>query len=121
MTFYAAEAAAKRLSVRELKRAISRKAFERREIANSQIPEGSAVPRDTFRDPLILDTLGLRDSYLEKDLEAAILRDVQAFLLEVGQGLAFVASQKRMTIDGDDFYLDLLFFSRPLRRLMAVE
>jgi hypothetical protein len=58
---------------------------------------------------------------LEKDLEAAILRDVQAFLLEVGQGFAFVASQKRMSIGGDDFYLDLLFFSRPLRRLMAVE
>ncbi|WP_245644428.1 DUF1016 N-terminal domain-containing protein [Nocardioides jensenii] len=50
--FYAAEAAVKRLSVRELKKAISRKAYERRKIANSQIPEGSAVPRDTFRDPL---------------------------------------------------------------------
>ncbi|MCR1785392.1 DUF1016 family protein [Nocardioides carbamazepini] len=119
--FYADEAASKHLSVRELRTAISRKAFERREIANSQIPEGSAVPRDTFRDPLILDTLGLNDSYLEKDLEAAILRDVQAFLLEVGQGFAFIASQKRMTIGDDDFYLDLLFFSRPLRRLMAVE
>ena len=119
--FYAEEAATKRLSVRELRAAIGRKAYERREIANSQIPEGSAVPRDTFRDPLILDALGLHDSYLEKDLEAAILRDVQAFLLEVGQGFAFVASQKRMTIDGDDFYLDLLFFSRPLRRLVAVE
>lgn len=119
--FYAEEAAAKHLSVRELRAAISRKAYERREIANSQIPEGSAVPRDTFRDPLILDTLGLRDTYLEKDLEAAILRDLQAFLLEVGRGFAFVASQKRMVIDGDDFYLDLLFFSRPLRRLVAVE
>ena len=119
--FYAEEAATKHLSVRELRAAISRKAYERREIANSQIPEGSAVPRDTFRDPLILDTLGLHDSYLEKDLEAAILRDVQAFLLEVGHGFAFVASQKRMTIGGDDFYLDLLFFSRPLRRLVAVE
>jgi predicted nuclease of restriction endonuclease-like (RecB) superfamily len=119
--FYLDEAAGKHLSVRELRAAIGRKAYERREIANSQIPEGSAVPRDTFRDPLILDTLGLHDSYLEKDLEAAILRDVQAFLLEVGSGFAFVASQKRMSIDGDDFYLDLLFFSRPLRRLMAVE
>jgi predicted nuclease of restriction endonuclease-like (RecB) superfamily len=108
-TFYAEEAASKRFGVRELRAAIGRKAYERREIANSQIPEGSAVPRDTFRDPLILDTLGLHDSYLEKDLQAAILRDVQAFLLEVGRGFAFVASQKRMTVDGDDFYLDLLF------------
>ena len=119
--FYTAEAAAKRLSVRELKKAISRKAYERREIANSQIPEGSAMPRDTFTDPLILETLGLHDSFQEKDLEAAILRDMQAFLLEVGNGFSFIASQKRMTIDGDDFYLDLLFFSRPLRRLAAVE
>lgn len=57
--------------------------------------------------------MGLHDTCLEKDLEAAILRDVQAFLLKVGDGFAFVASQKRMVIDGDDFYLDLLFFSRP--------
>jgi predicted nuclease of restriction endonuclease-like (RecB) superfamily len=119
--FYAREAATKHLSVRELRAAMARKAYERREIANSQIPVGSAVPRDTFKDPLILDTLGLHDSYLEKDLEAAILRDVQAFLLEVGNGFAFVSSQKRMVVDGDDFYLDLLFFSRPLRRLVAVE
>lgn len=119
--FYIDEAASKHLSVRELRAAISRKAFERRGIANSQISEGSAVLRDTFRDPLILDSLGLHDIYLEKDLEAAILRDVRAFLLEVGHGFAFVASQKRMTIDGDDFYLDRLFYSRPLRRLVAVE
>lgn len=119
--FYIEETAAKRLSVRELRAAIARKAYERREIANSQIPAGSAVPRDTFSDPLILDTLGLADTFLEKDLEAAILRDVQAFLMEVGRGFTFVASQKRMPIDGDDFYLDLLFFSRPLRRLVAVE
>lgn len=119
--FYLEEAATKGLSVRELRAAIARKAYERREIANSQIPEGSAVPRDTFRDPLILEALGLQDTYLEKDLEAAILRDVQVFLLEVGNGFAFVANQKRISIDVEDFYLDLLFFSRPLRRLVAVE
>jgi predicted nuclease of restriction endonuclease-like (RecB) superfamily len=119
--FYVEEISSKRLSVRELKTALSRKAFERREIANAQIPEGSAVPRDTFHDPLILDTLGLQDTFLEKDLEAAILRDMQAFLMEVGRGFTFVASQKRMTVGKDDFYLDLLFFSRPLRRLVAVE
>lgn len=119
--FYAQEATAKRLSVRELRAAIARKAFERREIANAQIHEGSAVPRDTFSDPLILDTLGLQDTFLEKDLEAAILRDMQAFLMEVGRGFAFVASQKRMTVGKDDFALDLLFYSRPLKRLVAVE
>lgn len=120
-TFYAEEAAAKHLSVRELRAAIGRKAYERREIANAGIPEGSAVPRDTFRDPLILDALGLQDTFLEKDLEAAILRDMQAFLMEVGRGFTFVSSQKRMTVGKDDFHLDLLFFSRPLRRLVAVE
>lgn len=119
--FYLEEAAVKRLSVRELRAAIARKAYERRAIANAQIPEGSAVPRDSFSDPLILDALGLHDTFLEKDLEAAILRDIQAFLMEVGRGLTFVASQKRMTVGNDDFRLDLLFFSRPLHRLVAVE
>ena len=94
------------MSVRELRAAINRKAYERRKITNSQLADGSAVPRNTFRDPLVLNTLGLRDTYLEKDLEAAILCDLQAFLLEVGRGFVFVASQKRMVIDCDDFYLD---------------
>jgi len=119
--FYAAEVADKSLGVRELRHAISRKAFERREIANSQIPEGSAVPLDVFRDPMLLDMLGLKDSHQERDLEAAIVQELQPFLLEVGHGWTFVTRQKRMTLDGDDFHLDLLFFSRPLRRLIAVE
>jgi len=100
---------------------IGRKAFERREIADSQIPEGSAVPLDAFRDPMLLDMLGLADTYLERDLEAAIIRELEPFLLEVGRGWAFIERQKRMTFDGDDYHLDLLFFSRPLRRLIAVE
>jgi predicted nuclease of restriction endonuclease-like (RecB) superfamily len=120
-TFYADQVVAGHLSVRELKRAIQRKAFERREIANSQIEQGSMVPADTFNDPYLLDFLGLHDGYAEADLEAAILRDLEAFLLEVGPGFSFVERQKRMIIDGDDFHLDLLFFSRPLRRLVAVE
>ncbi|MFZ2504561.1 MAG: PDDEXK nuclease domain-containing protein [Nocardioides sp.] len=119
--FYADQVVAGRLSVRELKRAIQRKAYERREIANSQIEPGSMVPADTFSDPYLLDFLGLHDGYAEADLEAAILRDLEAFLLEVGDGFSFVARQKRIIIDGDDFHLDLLFFSRPLRRLVAVE
>lgn len=119
--FYIEQTARKRLGVRELRRAIARKAWERREIANSQIPEGSAVPRDTFTDPVFLDMLGLHDSYLERDLEAAILHDMRAFLMEVGTGFTFVASQKRMTVGTKEYRLDLLFFSRPLRRLVAVE
>lgn len=119
--FYAREAATAKMTVRELRQAISRKAFERREIANSQLGPGSVVPADTFSDPYILDLFGLHDGYLEADLEAAILRDLETFLLELGTGFTFVARQKRMVIDGRDFHLDLLLYHRPLRRLVAIE
>lgn len=79
------------------------------------------IPADSFRDPYFLEFLGLHDSWAERDLEEAIIREMEAFLLEVGNGWAFVSRQQRMTVDNDDFYLDLLFFSRPLRRLIAVE
>lgn len=65
--------------------------------------------------------LGLKDSYGERDLEAAILREMERFLLELGVGFACVARQKRIVIDGEDYYLDLLFYHRKLRRLVAVE
>lgn len=63
----------------------------------------------------------MQNTYLEKDLEAAILRDLEAFILELGKGFAFVERQKRMIIDGEDFYLDLLFYHRNLKRLVAIE
>jgi predicted nuclease of restriction endonuclease-like (RecB) superfamily len=119
--FYVEEVGAKNLAVRELRRAIGRKAFERRSIANSQIPQGSAIPLDAFRDPMLLDMLSLKDGYLEADLEQAILRDLEAFFLEVGRGFAFAGRQVRMTVGSEAYRLDLLFFSRPLRRLVAVE
>ena len=104
-----------------MRRAIARKSFERREIADSQIPEGSGAPLDAFRDPMLLDMLGLADTFLERDLEAALRHDRESFLLEAGRGWAFIERQKRMTFDGEDYYLDLLFYYRPLRRLIAVE
>ncbi|WP_211172557.1 PDDEXK nuclease domain-containing protein [Chitinophaga sp. Ak27] len=58
---------------------------------------------------------------MEKDLEEAILRELEAFILELGKGFAFIERQKRMIIDGEDFYLDLLFYHRNLKRLVAVE
>lgn len=67
-----------------------------------------------------LDFLGLRQGHDEADLEAAILRQLETFILELGRGFAFVERQKRMVIDGEDFYLDLLFFHRRLRRLVAI-
>jgi len=79
------------------------------------------TPDLVFRDPYFLDFLGLKDRYLEKDLEDAILREMEQFLLELGVGFSFVARQKRISVDSDDYYLDLLFFHRGLRRLVAIE
>ncbi|MDR2156091.1 MAG: PDDEXK nuclease domain-containing protein [Burkholderiaceae bacterium] len=119
--FYLGEASARQLGTRGLRQLIARKAFERKEIANAQLTAVSAIPSDTFKDPYLLDMLGLHDGYLEADLEAAILRELERFILELGGGFAFVERQKRMIIDGEDFYLDLLFFHRRLKRLVAVE
>lgn len=78
-------------------------------------------PSLVMRDPYILDFLGLRDTWKEGDLEEAIIREMESFLLELGAGFTFVARQKRIQIDDDDFHLDLLFYNRRLRRLVAVE
>ncbi|MCL1874346.1 MAG: PDDEXK nuclease domain-containing protein [Clostridiales bacterium] len=119
--FYAQDVIDRRFGVRELRRQVSRKAFERREIANSALTEQSSVPFNTFKDPFLLDVFDLKDNYVEADLEKAILADVQKFILEFGHGFAFIESQKRMPI-GDEFVtLDLLFFNRNLKRLVAVE
>ena len=119
--FYAQDAIARRLGKRELREQISRKAYERREIANSQLTEVSSVPFNMFKDPYLLGVLGLKENYLEADLEKAIISEIEAFILEFGHGFAFVARQKRMTMDGEDFFLDLLFYHRILKRLIAVE
>jgi len=83
--------------------------------------EQQPSPAVLLKDPYLLDFLGLDDRYLEKDLEDAILREIEHFLLELGAGFTFVARQKRLQIDNDDFYLDLLLYNRKLRRLVAVE
>jgi len=119
--FYAQDAIARRLGVREFRKQISRKAYERREIANSQLTEISNVPLNIFKDPYLLDVFGLKDNYLEADLEKAILSDIESFILEFGHGFTFADRQKRMTMDGEDFTLDLLFYHRVLKRLVAVE
>jgi predicted nuclease of restriction endonuclease-like (RecB) superfamily len=119
--FYAKESVEHRLGTKDLRRAIARKAYERREIANTRVEEPSALPFNVFKDPYLLDVLGLKDNFAEADLEKAILLELESFLLEVGHGFSFVARQKRMSIEEDDFYLDLLFYHRDLRRLVAVE
>jgi predicted nuclease of restriction endonuclease-like (RecB) superfamily len=74
-----------------------------------------------LKDPYVLDFLGLADRFQERDLEEAILRELETFLLELGAGFSFVARQKRIQLDGNDFYIDLLFYNRKLKRLVVVE
>ncbi len=79
------------------------------------------TPDLVFRDPYFLDFLGLKDGFREKDLESAILREMESFILELGVGFTFVARQKRISVDHEDYYLDLLFYHRRLKRLVAIE
>lgn len=119
--FYAIQSAEQGWSIRELRNKIENKTFERTEIANTQLIKSNNIPVNTFKDPYILDFLGLKNDYLEKDIETAILRELEQFILEIGKGFAFVERQKRMIIDGEDFHLDLLFFHRKLKRLVAMD
>ena len=82
---YANDAAVRGYGRNELRRQISRKAYERQEIANTQLSEDSAVPFNVFKDPYLLDTLGLKENYLEADLEIAILTEIEEFILEFGK------------------------------------
>jgi len=109
------------LGVRELRKVIAAKEFERTSIANLQNSSNNPAISNNFKDPYFLDFLGLQNTFLEKDLEEAILRELEAFILELGKGFAFIERQKRMIIDGEDFHLDLLFYHRNLRRLIAIE
>ena len=130
--FYAEMCRLERWSVRILRKKISGMMFERTAIAKkpdtvikmelaSLREEDKLSPDLIFRDPYFLDFLGLKDLYQEKDLEAAILRELESFILELGVGFTFVERQKRIIVDGEDFYLDLLFYHRNLRRLVAIE
>jgi len=130
--FYAEMCRVEQWSTRTLEKKIGGMLYER--TALSKKPEKLAAmelkqlreedkltPDLVFRDPYLLDFLGLKDTYSEKDLESAILREIEAFILELGVGFAFVERQKRMHIDHKDYYLDLLFYHRHLRRLVAIE
>ena len=119
--YYANEVTKRHLGTKELRSQIARKAYERQEIANLQLSEKSTVPFNVFKDPYLLDVFGLKENFLEADLEKAILTELEAFILEFGHGFSFVERQKRMIIDGEDIILDLLFFHRKLKRLVAVE
>ena len=120
-SYYAQKAIEETWSKRELQHQIERKAFERQEIANLQIADEFEEIKNTFKDPYFLDFLGLKDGYLENDVESAILKELEIFILELGKGFTFVERQKRMILDGNDYYLDLLFYNRKIKRLVAIE
>ena len=119
--FYGKLVAQSNYGVRELRKQISKKTFERTQNADIQMYDNKTIEKGILKDPYLLDFLELKGGYLENDLESAILKELELFLLELGNGFTFVERQKRMIIDGDDYYLDLLFYHRKIKRLVAIE
>ena len=130
--FYAEMCRVERWSVRMLRKKIGGMLYERTALSKKPAKlaalelqklreEDKLTPDLVFRDPYFLDFLGLKGAYSEKDMETAILRDLEAFLVELGSDFAFLARQKRIVVDGEDFYLDLLFYHRRLRRLVVID
>ena len=130
--FYAEMCRVENWSVRTLRSKINGMLFERTALSKkpaklaeqelaSLRAEDQLTPNLVFRDPYFLDFLGLKDTYSEKDLESAILRELQSFILELGTGFAFVGRQYRIVIDGEDHHIDLLFYHRKLKRLVVVD
>lgn len=129
--FYEIEAARENWSTRELERQIGSLLFERlaksrnkdRVLALAREGQRVETAADVMKEPLVLEFLGLeeRASWLESDLERAIIARLEGFLLELGKGFCFVARQKRLTLDGDHFYVDLVFYNRLLRCFVLVD
>lgn len=130
--FYAEICRIENWDVRTLRKKIAGMLYER--TALSKKPEkvieyeikklkktSKMTPDMAFRDPYFLDFLGLKGAYQEKDLEAAILREMESFILELGIGFSFLERQKRITLDGKDYYMDLLFYHRDLHRLVVID
>jgi predicted nuclease of restriction endonuclease-like (RecB) superfamily len=129
--FYLEETKKNLWSVRELERQINSQLFERLFISNDKkailevakkekLPQN---PKEIIKDPMVLEFLGLdsKATYYEQDLESAIIQNLQDFLLELGNGFAFIARQKRIHIDGDDFFVDLVFYNRYLQCFVIFE
>ena len=130
--FYAELCRVERWSVRTLRHKIGHLLYERTAVSKKPDAlieqditalrdEDRLTPEMVFRDPYVLDFLGLTSSHVEKDVEDAILKELEAFILELGSDFAFVARQKRITIDHEDYYVDLLFYHRRLRCLVAID
>ena len=130
--FYTEMCRLERWSVRTLQAKIQGMLFERtalskrpEELARKELAvlrdEDRMTPDLVFKSPYLLEFLGLSDTFSEKDLENSILRELERFILELGTDFSFVARQKRITVDAEDYYIDLLFYHRKLRRLVAIE
>ena len=130
--FYVEMCRIEKWSVKTLRKKIDSMLYERtaiskkpKQLIKQEIKElrdeDKITPDLVFRDPYFLDFLGLKNTFSEKNLEDAILRELENFILELGQGFSFIERQKRMLIDGEDFKLDLLFYHRKLKRLIAIE
>lgn len=130
--FYTQMCQLEKWSVRTLRQQIDSMLFERTALSKKpqkliekelgELKEHERLTSDlVFKDPYVLDFLELNDHYYEKDLEDAILREMEKFLLELGVGFSFIARQKRLQIDNEDFYIDLLFYNRKLKRLIAID
>jgi len=131
-TFYIEMCKLEKWSSRTLQNRINSMLFERTAISKSPEEtikndlaklekEQKLNPDLVFRDPYFLDFLGLSDTYTEKDLEEAILVELQRFIVELGSDFAFLARQKRISIDNRDYYIDLLFYHRRLKSLVAID
>ena len=130
--FYLTFAASERWSVRKLRKEIDGMLFERTAISGkpeefikkelSTLRDDNVMSPDlVFKSPYFLEFTGLKGFYSEKTLEDCLLAHLEQFIIELGNGFSFVARQKRMIIDGEDFYLDLLFYHRRLHRLIAID
>ena len=130
--FYTEMCKIEKWSVRTFREKINSMLYERTAISKkpektikSEIDQLSnhhqITPDLVFRDPYFLDFLGLKDTYSEHDLELAILAELQKFISELGSDFAFVARQKRLMIDNRDYYIDLLFYHRRLKSLVAID
>jgi len=130
--FYLEMAITQKWDTRTLSEQIDKMLFERTVIAKSpedQIKQALVELKDKerinpdlfFKNSYILDFLGLSNTYNEKDLENALVSNIEQFILELGKGFAFIERQKNIKIDAEDYYLDLLFYHRKLKRLVAID
>ena len=129
--FYIAEAEKNNWTARQLERQVNSQLFERLLLSNDvkavlAVAREEKPPTDAkeiIKDPMVLEFLGLKReaAYFEKDLESAIITHLQDFLLELGNGFSFVARQKRIHLDGDDFFADLVFYNRLLQSFVIFE